>query len=277
MYAIDGIKYVLDNSDSRLFLSGSNNFIKYYLIDIIAKATNKIPNYVEKREQIKRNNLFGNSRYFNVFTSNANLVNLSDPILIKMSNKAASKKILKENSLTEIVCNDLFLNQVAELTNLHCNRFQIPIDKNFVYPLAYAYKDNLESLINFLNVGQFSDLNENLIDIPAVKLVNYFIEGNIKDFIRGFERTKEIYPTLWLLIKKFEELHLVLLGEKKYKSKFIANEMNRLALQFKSVNLNTVIMELYKIRENIIESGLNKNTLFLNHLLRLNLLINQCK
>lgn len=277
MYAIDGIRHVLTGGDFRLFLSGSNDFIKYYLIDIIAKSTNKIPNYVEKHEQIKRSNLFGSSKYFNVFMPSSTLIDLSDPILIKMSNKSASKKILKENLLTEIVCNDLFLNQVVELINIHCNRFQISIDKNFIYPLAYAYKDNLESLINILNIGQFSDLNEGLINIPAMKLVNYFIEGNIKDFIRGFERTKEIYPTLWLLIKKFEELHLVLIGEKKYKSKFISNEMDRLASQFKSVNLNVVIMELYKIRKSVIGSGVNKNILFLNYLLRLNLLITQCK
>ena len=52
MYSLDGIKYILrENPPFRLFLSGNDNFVKEFIIQLVRKRTSTVTHYLKDKEK----------------------------------------------------------------------------------------------------------------------------------------------------------------------------------------------------------------------------------
>lgn len=204
---MDFIKTELISPPYRYFLSGENDFLKNYVIDIISSKTGRIITRVESVKEIAANGSLFDLKKLYVLSGKSNPKSFSDYTVKLSRNKMG--KTFTDAGFQEIQCSNLFPSQVDKLTTLWLKKKGLP-----AYPakdIARQNKFDPYSIHNSIEILSFVDKDitqtelvafcANLSSIDMFKTIDYFIEGNYAEFINQIQETRfNIHEILWSLL-----------------------------------------------------------------------------
>jgi len=267
MYFLEGISYIEKTKEPRLYLSGDNDYLKNFIINYVKDKTGKIPcNYKEIKT-----NLFYTNKFFPITTDK---VLNPKGILIKVSNKKANKKELKENKLEEISCSNLFPSQVKTFIKICSDKYDLVLPDDIADILYTYFKDDLEKIEDYIKIIYYSQLFDNYyiiedINISTFRLVECVIKGDINSVLRGLYNFKDYFGIIWLLILKYKEVGQFLDDPSKYKTSFMSKYYADLSRGYSKKDITHILIFLSKLLEKIKHNNLANNTVFINGIIRI--------
>ena len=215
MYFMDFIKAKERPSKRRYVLSGTNEFLMDIAIVILSVAWEcPVIKRIKTKADLKfiKNALiFPSKTTYVVYESSIDI--LSD-YTIKITKNKMTKKY-KDAGFEEVVCGDLFPNQVEELTHIfvkgklnedvhmdlirficHCNNYDVASIVNTIELLSYSGRRVTE-----ISLGELVLFCGDITNIESNDATNLFIEGKYVEFIQVLNQSRKIAKDiLWALL-----------------------------------------------------------------------------
>jgi hypothetical protein len=213
MYFMDFVKTELISPPYRYFLSGENDFLKNYIIDIVARKTGRHITRVESAKEIVPNESLFDLKKLYILSGKSNPKSFYD-YTMKLS-KSKMGKTFSEAGFQEILCSNLFPNQIDKLTSIWLKKKGLPI--YLAKDIARQNKFDPYSIHNTIEVLSFLDsditikeLNAfcaNISSVDMFKTIDYFIGGNYTEFMESVESSQfNIHEVLWALLRAIAKL-----------------------------------------------------------------------
>lgn len=193
MYFMDFYRGKL--TSDRYYLFGSNEFLKILAQDKISKETGMLIQRISDKSELESIStpLFGGAR---IKLVPPNIMSKEWPSpLIKLSNKRMPAD-LKKVGFVDVVCNELFPSQVRTLTQMFLSENQIQHNQQYVTDLCEANRYdpysiyNTITLLSLLPEKHIEDLGPELISMDLYKIMDFFMDGRITDFLSTAEASR---------------------------------------------------------------------------------------
>jgi hypothetical protein len=173
------------NIPTRLFLSGSNEFMKEFIVEKLAHLWGRVPERVlETKVLMAGESLFDTMPKFYVLAPKCEPKRLED-FMVKLATSRMNAKYKKTNFL-EIICNDLFPNQVEQF----CSRLFVNFPIATIRKICYYNNYDIYSIYNTHKIYSYypdglQSYCGNLSSAELLKVADHFIDGNYPEFLRG--------------------------------------------------------------------------------------------
>jgi hypothetical protein len=236
------------------YLAGSDDFLKEYLIGIIAQQHNKRTARINNTKECKNtggNLIFGDTP---IWIVGSKLDVIPDGVAIKIGAAKITAKY-KKAGYVEIMCSPLFDNQVESLVQHFVKTLGV-IDIGFSqiqflcrlndYDIPSCYNTaKLLSLYGRLPIEEWQYISGNLSDVEVNRAIDNFIEGKYNLVMNAVVNTRvDMSQFCWALLNVITKS---LASTNLRKPTWYQKKLQKLSARLVPMNVSLVLAYLYKI------------------------------
>lgn len=260
MYFVDFVSKHRVSSNYRYFLSGDSNYLKNFVIEKLAAQSGRKPVRVSTAKELQLGRGLFDVPVLWVSDLKGDFKLLQD-FTVKLSKNKMPKSYLN-NGFIEVICSQMFPNQVSKFTVALLESYHMP--RSYAEAITILNKYDPYSIYNTVRALSYLDTqltHDELIDYcgklttPDVfNIVDFFIEGDYLEFLGSIRETGvNMSEVLWALLGTLMKLHQVYLGPRGYVSWYHTKMLNA-ATRLAPAGLHTIISYVKALSDSYYQS-----------------------